>query len=282
MLTEDQIAHYCRPMQVIHTELVQRGGPLTGIRAILFDIYGTLFISSTGDIAVSQKMILEQSEITRLLIRYQKEIPTDQISDQLILEIENEHDRLRKSGVEYPEVIIEQIWMKILEFEELTTARRFAAEYEMIVNPVYPMPYLEETLEFFRSKDLKMGIISNAQFYTPYLFSWFLNSSPEELGFKPELNLFSYQFGCAKPSARLFQVAADRLEEMGIKGSSVLYLGNDMLNDIFAASQAGFKTALFAGDARSLRLRKEHPACQQLTPDLVITDLAQLQTVFSN
>jgi hypothetical protein len=35
-------------------------------------------------------------------------------------------------------------------------------------------------------------------------------------------------------------------------------------------------TALFAGDRRSLRLRKDDPSCRLLTPDLVITDLGQL------
>ena len=63
---------------------------------------------------------------------------------------------------------------------------------------------------------------------------------------------------------------------MGIETSSVLYLGNDMLNDILPADRAGFQTALFAGDARSLRLRKDDPRCQGLAADLVITDLMQL------
>ena len=37
-----------------------------------------------------------------------------------------------------------------------------------------------------------------------------------------------------------------------------------------------FKTALFAGDLRSLRLRTENPRCRGLKPDLVVTDLRQL------
>jgi len=49
-----------------------------------------------------------------------------------------------------------------------------------------------------------------------------------------------------------------------------------MLNDIYPAKMVGFKTALFAGDARSLRLRKNHPKCQNLSADIIITDLAQI------
>jgi putative hydrolase of the HAD superfamily len=74
----------------------------------------------------------------------------------------------------------------------------------------------------------------------------------------------------------MFQVAAERLNHMGISVRSALYIGNDMLNDIYPGKQAGFKTGLFAGDARSLRLRENDPKCKDLSVDLVITDLAQL------
>jgi putative hydrolase of the HAD superfamily len=49
-----------------------------------------------------------------------------------------------------------------------------------------------------------------------------------------------------------------------------------MLNDIYPAKMVGFKAGLFAGDARSLRLRENHPKCQNLFADLVITDLVQI------
>jgi putative hydrolase of the HAD superfamily len=121
-----------------------------------------------------------------------------------------------------------------------------------------------------------MGIISNAQFYTPYLFKWFLDFAPEDLGFDPELVFYSYEFERAKPSAALFAMAAQKLRDKGLAPSSVLYLGNDMLNDIFPAKNSGFQTALFAGDKRSLRLRTDDPRCRSLKPDLVVTDLGQL------
>ena len=49
-----------------------------------------------------------------------------------------------------------------------------------------------------------------------------------------------------------------------------------MLNDIYPARQLGFQTALFAGDARSLRLRPEDPRCSDLPVDIILTDLGQL------
>jgi len=49
-----------------------------------------------------------------------------------------------------------------------------------------------------------------------------------------------------------------------------------MRNDILPAKKIGFNTALFAGDARSLRMREDDPECIRTSPDLVITDLIQL------
>ena len=46
------------------------------------------------------------------------------------------------------------------------------------------------------------------------------------------------------------------LGKNGVAPGEVLYVGNDMLNDVYAAGQVGFRTALFAGDQRSLRMRQ--------------------------
>ena len=166
--------------------------------------------------------------------------------------------------------------MRVLGNDDVSEIRAFAVEFEWIVNPVYPMPNLEEMLSACRELNVLMGIISNAQFYTPYLFNWFLDFSPEDLGFDPDLILYSFKCGYAKPSTFMFKTAAERLEQKSIPAHSTLYLGNDMLNDICPAKKTGFSTALFAGDARSLRLRKENSNCRSLSADLIITDLLQI------
>ena len=121
-----------------------------------------------------------------------------------------------------------------------------------------------------------MGLISNAQFYTPLLFKWFLGAEIDDLGFDKRLVFFSYRHGHAKPGQHLFRLALEQLRQIKIPASAVLYVGNDMLNDIWPAKQIGFHTALFAGDARSLRMRSDNPLCSSLTPDLVVTDLIQI------
>jgi putative hydrolase of the HAD superfamily len=74
----------------------------------------------------------------------------------------------------------------------------------------------------------------------------------------------------------MFKRAAEELSGIGIPVAATLYVGNDMLNDIRPASAVGFKTALFAGDGRSLRLRESDDRCRGRSPDLIVTDLRQL------
>ena len=179
-------------------------------------------------------------------------------------------------AVSSPEIEIDKIWMRVIGADNLQIARAFALEFELIVNPVYPMPHLKQVLRELKNRRIIVGIISNAQFFTPYLFDWFLKSDPRNPDFEPNLTLFSYQFGYAKPSVFLFEVASSRLKQVNIPTDSVLYLGNDMLNDIWPAKKTGFMTGLFAGDARSLRLRCDEPVCKNLSADIVITDLIQL------
>jgi putative hydrolase of the HAD superfamily len=198
------------------------------------------------------------------------------VLDDLYETIRSTHRRLKQQGIDFPEVEIDRIWCRVLNNRNMKQIREFAIAFECIVNPVYPMPNLKKTLLKCREKGLLMGIVSNAQFFTPLLFEWFLKSQPPGLGFHPELTLYSFRFGYAKPSLRLFRRAARKASAMGIDRQSILYVGNDMLNDIYTAERCGFKTALFAGDKRSLRLRTEDPRCHDLSPDVVVTDLVQL------
>jgi putative hydrolase of the HAD superfamily len=276
MLNETRLNNYLPPLWPIPTQIRPKGSVRTKLECILFDIYGTLFISGSGDIGTAKKNTKNLGKLETLLADYGLDEQPQRILDKLFLVIEKEHQKLKKSGIDYPEVDIIRIWKRVLDIESVQAVSDFALEFEVIANPVYPMPHLAELLSACRDRGIHMGIISNAQFYTPLLFKWFLNSNLPDLGFDPNLVFLSYQHGYAKPSPVLFQRAVDQLDEMGIETGSVLYLGNDMLNDILPATRTGFQTALFAGDARSLRLRKDDPRCRSLAADLVITDLIHL------
>jgi len=275
-MIEAHIKKYLHRMKPLPTDLSARGDLRAKISCILFDIYGTLFISGSGDISPGQRNSPAHDKVKRLLAKFAILQPPRMILNKLYDSIQVRHGVLRDRGVDYPEVVIEQIWRQVLEIDDQEIIKQFAVEFELIANPVWTMPNLESMLSACRQKKMLMGIISNAQFYTPSLFNWFLNRDPEDLGFDPGLLFYSYQYEVAKPSSALFKMAAEKLFSKGIHPVSVLYVGNDMLNDIYPAAATGFQTALFAGDRRSLRLRADDPRCADLNPDLVLTDLGQL------
>ncbi len=263
-------------MNPIPTGLIPQGVLSHKAEAVLFDIYGTLFISGSGDINIAEKNSGNTHRLNPLFQKFSIKEPAENILKTFFSKMEKAHETLRSKGVDFPEIRIEEIWKTVLEQNNMETILDFSIEYEMFVNPVSPMPNALKTLDSCRNRNIRMGIISNAQFYTPRLFNIFFNADLDSLGFDRDLIFLSYQFGYAKPSSYLFQQAVLRLAQYKISPESVIYVGNDMLNDIFPAQKAGFQTALFAGDKRSLRLRNDDPRCKNLKPDLVITDLIQL------
>ncbi|MDY6824535.1 MAG: HAD family hydrolase [Thermodesulfobacteriota bacterium] len=265
-----------RPMTPIETGMKKSGRLKRPVSAVLFDVYGTLFISASGDIS-TVKAQWETGETARQLVEEFdiKQAPAD-LLNRFFHAIETAHARMKAQGIDHPEVETDKIWQQVLDTPDNARARAVALYFEKTVNPAWPMPNLEATLSRIQGSDLRAGIISNAQFYTRHLFDEFLGEQPETSWADPDLVFYSYTYGYAKPSLYLYRLAAKQLAAKGIQSDAALYMGNDMLNDIYPAQQCGFQTALFAGDARSLRLRKDDKRCEGLAPDIVITDLSQL------
>jgi len=281
-----------RPLDSIATDVEPVLEELPGIRAVVFDVYGTLICSGVGDISLSEEG--DRDGLLRDLLQAQGfHLKPNENSDRDLATafselIKSDHASSNTRGIEFPEVDIVEIWGKFftrfvagsVDHERL---RGFACEYECRVNPVWPYPGLKETLESLRSRRIPLGIVSNAQFYSPLMIEAFLEASLPELGFDERLLVWSFECRLGKPSVELYEEQAQRLNSAhGIKPHECLYVGNDMLKDIWAAKQAGFRTALFAGDQRSLRLRKDDDRCSNLIPDRTIAALDQLSDILGS
>jgi len=263
---------------------------LSDIKAVVLDVYGTMFISGTGDISLAGEGDSSQA-ILDALNAVGLEIDSSNISDQLanvyddaVKEFMNQR---KQEGIDFPELNIVAIWTQVLntlmQKEELKGAldeqvvRQFAVEYECRSNPIWPMPDLKDRLSTIKEENYKLGIVSNSQFYTPLMFDAMLELSVDELGFSKNLSVWSYQQLIGKPSLMLYEVLRKNVEvnePFGVE--NILYVGNDMLKDIYPADKLGFKTALFAGDSRSYKPRKEDARCKNVTPDVTLTKFKQL------
>lgn len=262
------------PLKPIPTDRSSMPVDLSTIRCVLFDVYGTLFISGSGDVGTAAALDRQDAlDAALAACGWSDTVSVESITHW----IRRHHAVSREQGIEFPEVDICAVWRDVLEEAGRVDVseqdvRHLAVEYEARVNPVWPMPGLWRALRAVASQGLRMGIISNAQFYTPLLFPAFSGIMVTESGFDPSLCLWSYACGEAKPARKLFQRALDILGTEGIAPDEVLYIGNDMRNDIWPAATLGCRTALFAGDQRSLRLRADDPCCADVQPDGVLTD----------
>ncbi len=291
MTLEEQIKALSRKLEPRQTELKPWIEVTPDIRAVIFDVYGTLFISASGDISLAKEDSHREDALRGSLEATGFEIldPNRQLNFHEVFTqtITETQETGRTAGIEYPEVEIRNIWREVIDKLTHHGAIRgdadseliahLAVEFECRVNPVWPMPHAQEVIDMLRG-EVKLGIVSNAQFYTPLMFRAFFDRSHTALGFERELCIWSYEHGRGKPSPELFQMLWRKLENdpSAPMPEQVMYVGNDMLNDVWAAHQAGFKTCLFAGDDRSLRLRNHDDRCRDLEPDFVVDDLLQV------
>jgi len=279
----------CHPLEPVPTGERPVLRELPGLRAVLFDIYGTLFISGSGDVGVAQESGRPDALAAAFRAAgFRGRLDAERGVQCMLSTIRSHHDRERSRGIDYPEVDILEVWHDCLD--EMTRQgwmdsiaadfdlNELAVEYEVRTNPTWPMPGLVDCLDQLRGVGLILGIISNAQFYTIEMFRGLLGATPEVMGFDPEMQFYSFRHLRAKPGTFLFELAARALAKRGVAAEKVIYVGNDMLNDIQAAQEVGFRTALFAGDRRSLRWRTGDDRVQDVAPDLVLTDLKSFAT----
>ena len=261
------------------------------VHCVVFDFYGTMFISGVGDIGIEEEPDAESQNLFEEALRNTGiDIESEAGEKGLQLfsdDIEKYKENHRSDEIDYPEPDIVMIWYEVLEqlreqqkirgTLNRETARRFAVEFEFRFNPVWPMPDLESTLKQLREKRYILGIISNSQFYTPLAFEALTSGDLTSAGFDTDLLVWSYRASVKKPSLHFYRRFVNVLNRKHkMQPQQVLYVGNDVLKDIMPASQLGMKTALFAGDERSLKWRADNPQCSGVTPDLVITELSQL------
>lgn len=270
--------------------------PDPSLKAILFDVYGTIVISASGDV--------EESEITSLNLKKSLDAAGIKLASHrkdtgtLLLNMLNDfknrirefHESEKSADLPFPEVDIMEIWESVIReyhsrnlliMEDTLCIKCFTFVFEVLSNTIYPMPKMKEVIHSLAMKEFPLGIISNAQFYTPVILNYFMNNTiSEEMEVKPfdkDLTVFSYQYKRSKPDNFLFEKVREQCSvKYNLKPREVLFVGNDMFRDVMPAHNAGFKTALFAGDARSLRMRRDYPGVNGLEPDFIITELNQL------
>ncbi len=127
---------------------------------ILFDIYGTLFQSGSGDIGVFEQYregrcaLFPRGELSLLQERFASAV----------------RDRHKKQGktVEVPEVQVEEIWAELQNLD-LEAAKRVCLAVRAISESCISHARSKELFGLLQKRGIILGLVSNAQFFTPCL-----------------------------------------------------------------------------------------------------------------
>lgn len=230
-----------------------RPKPLPGIRAVIFDVYGTLLLG--GGPVKSDETV--EADLAEVLARHGVKGP-ENLTHALAAAVTEHH---RRSKCNFPEIDLHQLLSTVLGAK--VPLELFVA-LENIRQPTRLMPGAREAFDALGH--LPLGLISNAQANTVPVLEIELGAGR----FADDLTVLSYRHGIAKPSPQLYSILVSALERRGIPSDAAVIVGNDPGHDILPAKALGFRTVLMAADRDSLRPGNADEA------DAVITDLRQL------
>jgi putative hydrolase of the HAD superfamily len=244
------------------------------IKAVLWDVYGTLFKSTLmdfSDIWTKKKELLQRYR--KVSDRLNLKVIAEEFIHTLAEEIKKVHLHKKGKGIKHPEVVIEELYSRILNCT-VEEAKEVALHAEKEINNPKLLSDLVPILKFIRQKGKKQGIISNAQFYTPIELEEQLAKyklKVEDI-FDKDIIFYSYVYGVSKPSPYMFNLAKKKL--IPIRPDEILYVGNDYVNDVKSSHKAGMKAALLAINKEAIRHFDE-----SIKPDYKITRAAQMKSI---
>jgi putative hydrolase of the HAD superfamily len=257
-----------------------RGEKIGDIRAVIFDVYGTLinyrrqgFDDKENRVHLlldAFRKVAEKFECTRYLIEMNPEEKPEKTLFDLYHGLITLGREKGKPGLR--EAKVEKIWAIILAMfqrrgfspasdlpaqpEELARYFAYAYNFHSLGRSLYPG--VAEALLSLRRNDFSLGIVANAQFYTPIDLTLLLRDQSrggiDDLNefFDPDLTFFSCEQPVAGKGEARFRPLYDALYEYRILPEQTLYIGNDFVSDIAAAQNAGMKAGLFTGDRESV------------------------------
>jgi putative hydrolase of the HAD superfamily len=215
---------------------------LESVRIVLFDIYGTLLQSVPRADPNGEFSSWWTGHFSEPMPDYSL------FNEKIRKHIGLCHARSKAAGVDFPEVQWPQIVQCALEEfgpqscsigSEINEVAASLAEVEQRHTL---MPGAVELIRFFQSRELPIGIVSNAQSYTVLHLRQELKSAGiSEWPFDEAWSFWSWKFGFSKPSPAVFQILSARAAARGWSRSQILFFGDRMDKDILPATAAGWR-----------------------------------------
>jgi len=278
---------------------------LPGIRAVLWDVYGTLLRVSDG------RFTLFPKEEARLQISLDKTIHEFNMWNHmyrkpgppwqsLIGLYRSITERQSMSGAvrgDVTDVNIVETWRGIIE-------RLFEKEFTFDEDQYGDLDEFSEKVAYFFHSNLQatearegavramsdvsaagltQGLLSDGQSFTLVQTLRALAHQgelpPLYQVFRPQTMILSHQLAAKKPSRSLFTHAVNQLRAIGIQAQEILHVSCRLSTDLVPAKAAGMKTALLVAEKSGLEVNSDVLKDPASRPDRLLTRLDQISSV---
>jgi FMN phosphatase YigB (HAD superfamily) len=279
--------------------------PLDGIRAVTWNVYGTLIAISGGELLFEhpQKFIMDLA-LEKTVQEFkmwgsmsrkpgQPSEYLGQLYNKALMEQRVVLSRTEKS----PEVLSERIWENIVKkllqkdyqfdagfFGSLNEfVRKIAFFFHASLQGTACYAGAAGTLQELKKRGIVAGLIADAQCFTLVQLQRGLTpqcalARVDDLIDK-DLRALSFEVGAKKPADRLWRHLVSALDARGIEPREALHVGSRIAQDIVPAKKLGMRTALFAGDKASLAATPPQLKDPASRPDVLVTELPQILDV---
>ena len=243
------------------------------IRAVLFDLGGTLHVCSTDE---ERKLWFSRRLISRLA---EYGIRPDLTEQALTRQLEENAERYKREAERTlrelpPEIVWNDYFLReqALGRETLAPIAEelcFLYDYERVCN--LRRPHLMECMEALKAEGLRLGLISNilSRTIVPHFVA--------EYGLDKymECVLTSAGTGIRKPDAGIFRLAE---KQMGLAPEELAYVGDTLSRDVRGVRNARWRLSIRIFSPNAAR-RDKGLAEMGYRPDYEITDLMEIPDI---
>ncbi len=212
------------------------------IRAIIFDIYGTLLQIGLQPADASERWEFLWQDMLADAAR----LSLEDFAAACAKVMEHEHAAAYERGVANPEIFWPDVAKEVLpELARLNEADldEFLFRQAQLWHTIKLAPNAAKVLAQLHKTQLPLGLASNCQPYTLRE----LDAALSAIGltcniFMSRLCFYSFQHGFSKPNPKVFQWLGEHLQVLGISSAETLMVGDFLDNDIAPAQAAGWQT----------------------------------------
>ncbi|MEZ6056363.1 MAG: HAD family hydrolase [Planctomycetaceae bacterium] len=277
--------------------------PISGIRAVVWSLYGTLLRIDTGRLhhlhpqklrlQIALEKTIQEFNLWQSMDRKPGQ-PWESLLPTYQKLVEDAQLRGTKRKGDVPEVDSAAVWLKIIERLEKNEyqfdrgkygdsaglAEKMAYFFHASMQGVAAVEGAVSLLRRLMQSGIRQGLIDDGQsFSIPQMLRAFQQQdrldSPGDV-ISLDCVVLSHQIHLRKPSPSLFEKGVELLARHQIEPPQVLYVTHRLTDDLAVARSLGFRTALVVADAQCTQVESADVNQPENRPDRLITELNQV------